>query len=112
MAELLGFGVTHYPGLYALDGDMANLLRRTLSGESIPEQFRDPANWPAKMREEWSTDGGATAARSHRECCFAAFRAVRGQLDRFQPDLVLVFGDDQYENFIEDIVPPFCLYIS
>jgi len=29
--------------------------------------------------------------------------------DDFNPDLVLVWGDDQYENFQEDIVPAFCL---
>ena len=63
------------------------------------------------MRNEWGTDGGAKAAHAHRERCFAAFRAVRNELDRFQPDFVLIFGDDQYENFVEDIVPPFCLYI-
>jgi len=111
MGEILGLGVTHYPGLYAQDKDMANLLRRTLAARSTPERASDPRNWPVGMREEWSDDGGAKAAHSHRERCFAAFRAVREKLDRFQPDFVLIFGDDQYENFVEDILPPFCLYI-
>src|SRR2546427_2551867 len=31
----------------------------------------------------------------------------RQQLDDFNPDLVIVFGDDQYENFREDGVPAF-----
>ena len=26
------------------------------------------------------------------------------------PDFVLMFGDDQYENFKEDLLPPFCVY--
>ncbi len=30
-------------------------------------------------------------------------------LDEFAPDLVVIWGDDQYENFREDIIPPFCL---
>ncbi len=111
MSEIIGFGLTHYPGLYAQDEDMANLLRRTLSGKRIPERVKEPLNWPAEMREEWGKDGGTKAAHSHRERCFAAFRSVRDKLDRFQPDFVLIFGDDQYENFVEDIVPPFCLYI-
>ena len=111
MADILGLGVTHYPGLYARDQDMANLLRRTLAARSTPEPAKDPLNWPAEMRGELGTDGGANAARLHRERCFAAFRNVREKLDRFQPDFVMIFGDDQYENFVEDIVPPFCLYI-
>ena len=45
------------------------------------------------------------------EADLAAMRTVRQHLDAFAPDLVVIFGDDQYENFIEDIVPPFCIYI-
>ena len=33
------------------------------------------------------------------------FRAIRKALDDFNPDLVLIWGDDQYENFREDIIP-------
>jgi len=111
MGEILGLGVTHYPGLYALDGDMANLLRTTLSSASIPERLRNPANWPVEMQDEWGSDGGATAARKHRHRCFEAFLQVRQRIQRFEPDFVVIVGDDQYENFVEDIVPPFCLYI-
>ena len=27
----------------------------------------------------------------------------------FKPDFVLLWGDDQYENFREDIIPPYCI---
>ena len=37
------------------------------------------------------------------------FRAVRRALDAFNPDFVLIWGDDQYENFREDIIPAFCV---
>jgi hypothetical protein len=40
-----------------------------------------------------------------------AFRRARRALDEFAPDCVLIWGDDQYENFREDIIPPFCVYI-
>jgi hypothetical protein len=110
MAELLGIGMTHYPGLHMLDEDMSVFLRLTLSGKRIPERIRDPQNWPAEMRREWDGDGGAAGARAHRERCFAAIRTLRSHLDAFRPDLVIIFGDDQYENFVEDIVPPFCVY--
>ena len=34
---------------------------------------------------------------------------TRAALDAFKPDFVLIWGDDQYENFKEDIVPPYCI---
>lgn len=111
MADILGLGLTHYPGLYRADADMTATLFRTLNGKRLPQAMKDPANWPAAMREEWSNDEGAAAARAHRTRCFAAIRKLRERLDAFKPDLVVIFGDDQYENFIEDIVPPFCIYI-
>ncbi len=110
MAELLGIGLTHYPGLHMLDEDMSVFLRRTLSGKRIPDRIRDLRNWPEEMRLEWAGDAGAAAGRAHRERCFAAIRTLRSRLDAFQPDFVVIFGDDQYENFVEDIVPPFCIY--
>ena len=30
-------------------------------------------------------------------------------LDEFQPEVVIIWGDDQHENFTEDIIPPFCV---
>ena len=29
--------------------------------------------------------------------------------EAFDPDIVLICGDDQYENFREDIIPAFCV---
>lgn len=111
MADILGLGMTHYPGLYRHEADMTWTLKRTLDGKRLPAHLKDPANWPAPMRAEWSDDDGAVAARGHRDRCFAAMRVLRQRLDAFRPDLVVIFGDDQYENFVEDIVPPFCVYI-
>jgi hypothetical protein len=50
-------------------------------------------------------------AAEHQERLAAAFRRVRAAIDDFGPDAVIVFGDDQYENFKEDCVPPFCVYL-
>ncbi len=111
MAEILGLGLTHAPSLHRHDGDLVASLRRTLGGKNTPPHLKDPANWPAPMRAEWGNDDGASATRAHRARCFEAMRTLRQRLDAFGPDLVVLFGDDQYENFIEDIVPPFCIYI-
>src|SRR5258708_7564647 len=66
MGDILGIGVTHYPGLIQSDQQMAGLLQRTLNSEQVP--------------------------------------------DAFKPDFVLIWGDDQYENFREDGVPSFCVF--
>lgn len=111
MAEILGIGLTHYPGLFMHEQDASIFLRNTLARGGLSDAQRDPANWPEQMRREWSDDRGAKAAIEHRERGFAAMRKQRKVLDDFKPDVVLIWGDDQYENFVEDIVPPFCIYI-
>ncbi len=75
----------------------------------IPEHMKDPANWPEPMRLEWGDDEGITAHKAHRARVFSAFRKIREEIDAFQPDFILMWGDDQYENFKEDIIPPFCV---
>lgn len=111
MGALQGLGVTHYPGTMLPDADMSVFLRHTLTSPRIPADLKDPKNWPAPMREEWRSDQGATAAVEHRRRLVEAFRHVRRELDAFRPDFVLIWGDDQYENFREDLVPPFCVFI-
>lgn len=112
MAEILGLGMTHYTGLRFDDGGMSIFLRRTLKGGDVPAGMKDPANWPEPMREEWADDMGAAAASVHRRRHWDAFTRMKDEIDAFAPDFVVMWGDDQYENFLEDIVPPFCAYIA
>jgi hypothetical protein len=109
MAEVLGLGLSHYPPLCLADADMASILRWTLQDSSIPSAEKDIANWPASMQAEWSNDLGARAAAVHREALIAGFTRVRAALDAFRPDAVVIWGDDQYENFKEDLIPPFAV---
>lgn len=109
MGEILGLGLTHYPGLIFPDTQMAVFLERTLGSDKVPAELKDPARWPEPMRREWGADRGASAAAEHRRRCVQALRAVRKELDAFAPDFVVIWGDDQYENFREEIIPPFCV---
>jgi catalytic LigB subunit of aromatic ring-opening dioxygenase len=111
MAEILGLGTTHAPTLSRVPEEMTQTLQRTLAGKNLAPHMRDPANWPEGMRAEWADDRGAAAGREYNRRAFEATRKLRAQLDAFKPDLVIIYGDDQYENFVEDIVPPFCIYI-
>jgi hypothetical protein len=109
MAEILGLGISHYPPLCLPDAEMAGILRWTLQDPSIPAAEKDVANWPAAMRAEWSEDFGERAAAGHRRALVAGFERVRAALDAFRPDVVVIWGDDQYENFREDLIPPFAI---
>jgi len=109
MGAILGLGVTHVPLLAGRDEDMPRILRRVLQDPDLPPEYRRPESWPEGMRAEWSTDEGLAAARRHREGLVGGFRKARRMLDDFAPDLVVIWGDDQYENFKEDVIPPFCV---
>lgn len=110
MAEILGVGVTHSPSLITPDEDRNFSLTRTLrNNDRIPPEMKDPRSWPEQMRLEWGEDAGYTSALRHRERLVSAFRKVRVEIDAFKPDLIVVWGDDQYENFKEDIIPAFCV---
>jgi len=84
MGQILGLGMSHYPGLHMLDEDMWVFLRLTLSGKKVPQRVKEPRNWPQAMREGWADDDGAQAGRLHRERCLGATRALRERLDAFK----------------------------
>ncbi|HEX2828195.1 MAG TPA: hypothetical protein VHP37_17705 [Burkholderiales bacterium] len=110
MAEILGIGATHYPPGMVPDEHKAWPLARMLHTDPrIPERMRDPANWPEPMRAEWGDDEGVTSHKAHRARVLSAFRKIREEIDAFRPDFIVMWGDDQYENFREDIIPPFCV---
>ena len=109
MGETLLLGVSHYPPLAKADNRMASILASMLRNPNLPEELKTPQGWPAGMAEEWSDDQGTAAATRHRAELVENFRKVRAALDDFKPDLIVMWGDDQYENFREDIIPPYCI---
>ena len=109
MADILALGLTHYPPLRGPDERMAWILKRMLQNPKLPQALRTPDGWPAPMRAEWSNDEGKLAAAHHRATLVDWFGKIRAALDAFKPDFVLMWGDDQYENFKEDVVPPYCI---
>ena len=112
MAEILGLGLTHFGGFMFSDAEMGSRITAALKGAKLPAHLKNPANWPARMREEWGDDEGAGFAARHRADYFAGLRRIREALDAFKPDAVIIFGDDQYECFREDLVPPYCVFIN
>lgn len=112
MGEILGLGVTHGPFVLYPAESMAHFLKRFLADPRTPPELTDPRNWPPAMQVEWGEDEGLSSAHRHRQQLVEGFRRTREALDRFAPEVVLIWGDDQYENFREDVVPAFCVYIE
>ncbi len=110
MAEILGLGVTHSPLLVGSDDRMAGIFERVLNSPRLPAEARAEANWPAQMQQEWAEHQAGRAAAAHRHRAIEGFRAVRAALESFNPDFILIWGDDQYENFQEDGVAQFCVF--
>ena len=107
MAEILGAGITHFPRLLGPDSMMADTLTRVLEDPGLDPTLKDPGAWPAALRNEYLEDRGLAAAIRHRERAVAGFRRVREAIDEFAPDAIVIWGDDQYENFREDVIPPY-----
>ena len=109
MAEILGLGCTHWPTLCGKNASLTDVFKRVLNAPNVDPYYKNPANWPAELLAELGNDDGLSAANRCGERFGNDFRAIRKILDDFNPDFVLVWGDDQYENFKEDIVPPFAI---
>jgi len=88
---------------------MARRTKVAMQDPALPAQYRSPDGWPPPMRAQWGDDEGETHSEQHREAHIAQFRKARRVLDEFAPDIVVLFGDDQYENFRDDIIPPVCV---
>lgn len=110
MAEILGIGVSHYPAFSGTDDNMADILRYRLKDPALPDHLREPENWPEPLRKEWGDDEGKSAAAVHREKMLVGMRRCMKELREFNPDFCIIWGDDQYENFREDIIPPYCIF--
>ena len=110
MGEILGIGVSHYPPFSGTDENMADIFRYRLKDPALPEHLRKPENWPKEIQEEMSDEGGKAAAGVHRERMLSGMRKCMDAIRDFDPDFCIIWGDDQYENFREDIIPPFCIF--
>ena len=112
MAELLGLGLSHFGGFMFSDEDMSARAKKRLADRSLPPELDSPDKWPAAMQAEWGDDQGAAFAARHRDQYFAGLTRIRGAIDAFKPDAVIIFGDDQYECFREDLVPAYCVFLG
>jgi hypothetical protein len=53
MGEILGIGVTHFPGLMLPDAYMSSFLTRTLKSERVPTEMRSRRAGPSRYGRSW-----------------------------------------------------------
>lgn len=74
----------------------------------LPNRSRGPFNPKPDIASEITVD--AMLAKEAR--CKKALAALSEQLHRWKPDAVIVMGDDQHENVLDDNQPPFLIYLA
>src|SRR6185295_9181141 len=109
MGEILGLGCTHRPVMMRRDDQWTAFLQRALDDPDMPAEWKDRSKWPAPMQAELGNDFGTAEAGRHRRIFKRHFTEARAALDAFKPDVIIMWGDDQNENFTEDFVPPFAV---
>ena len=50
--------------------------------------------------------------RTNAARCDSAIAALREQLARWSPDTIVIVGDDQHENLLDDNMPPFSIFVG
>jgi aromatic ring-opening dioxygenase catalytic subunit (LigB family) len=108
MGEVLGVGCTHYPSLLRGPKAYTSTVRMLMGNPVVSDKMRDPANWPDEARDQWERQN--EEATAHEQRMIEAFRVLRRRIDDFKPDVIVIWGDDQYENFHEDLVPPIVVH--
>jgi 3-O-methylgallate 3,4-dioxygenase len=98
MAEIVGgLAMSHAPQLM-LSPDQWRLLH-TRSWDPLPVR---PDLERETLEEKW------TKWRQ----CHAAIERLRERLHALAPDTVVIVGDDQHENLLDDNMPPFSVFIG
>jgi 3-O-methylgallate 3,4-dioxygenase len=99
MAEIIGaIATSHAP----------QLIMPALKWPDLPTRTKGPFNPKPDIAKELSEE--ARLAKEAR--CKQAISALRDQLYQWQPDAVVVIGDDQHENVLDDNQPPFLIYMA
>src|SRR5688572_23493539 len=98
MANLVGcFAMSHAPQLM-LDPDHWKLLRMRES-EKLPE------------KPELQTETDEVKWTKWRRC-MSAIAELRQKLEASRADVMVLVGDDQHENILDDNTPPFTIFIG
>ena len=98
MAELIGWlAMSHGPQLMVTPDRWDVLHNRLGKGLPVrPELVRET------LEEKWAKF----------ERCMDAIGVLRRKLKAWAPDVLVLVGDDQHENILDDAMPPFAIYVG
>ncbi len=98
MALLAGsFAMSHGPQLM-LNPSQWHLLG-TRASEKLPEKAELEKETEQVKWQKWQR-------------CMDAIAVLRTEIESLRPDVVVIIGDDQHENILDDNTPPFTLFIG
>lgn len=98
MANLVGcVAMSHAPQLM-LNPDYWHLLN-TRQGERLPDK---PGLDKETQEIKWAKWNG----------CMEAIAKLREKIDALGADVLIVVGDDQHENLVDDNMPPFTIFVG
>ena len=106
MAEIvLGIGTSHSPQLSIRAKDWSLLLQKDETDKRLDYQGllkRAKPNIESELTEE--------KFRQRDNACQQAIKTLGDVLQKANADVVVVFGDDQHEQFYDDNMPTFAIY--
>src|SRR6266545_5696238 len=98
MANLVGCAAMSHAPQLMLNPDNWHLLN-TRAGEHLPEK----SGLEKETQEvKWSKWNG----------CMEAIGKLREKIATFDADVLVVVGDDQHENLVDDNMPPFTIFMG
>jgi 3-O-methylgallate 3,4-dioxygenase len=98
MAHLVGCAAMSHAPQLMLNPDYWHLLNNRQS-ERLPEK---PGMEKETHEVKWAKWNG----------CMDAIARLRAGIDEMRPDVLIVVGDDQHENLVDDNMPPFTIYMG
>ena len=98
MAELVGCAAMSHAPQLMLNPDYWHLLNNR-QGENLPAK---PGLEKETQEKKWAKWNG----------CMAAIGTLRDKVAALHPDVIIVVGDDQHENLIDDNMPPFTIFMG
>jgi hypothetical protein len=98
MANLVGCAAMSHAPQLMLNPDNWHLLNNRQS-ERLPEK---PGLEKETPEIKWAKWNG----------CMEAIGKLRAKIDTLNPDVLVIVGDDQHENLVDDNMPPFTIFIG
>jgi hypothetical protein len=98
MANLIACAAMSHAPQLMLNPDYWHLLHNRQS-ENLPDK---PGMEKETVEVKWAKWNS----------CMAAIEKLRQRIDALNPDVLIVVGDDQHENLVDDNMPPFSVYIG